>query len=74
MTKIGISAARFYLTGENLWTYSPMFRHTKMFDPEVIDSGDTDFAASTTSGLNGTGNGYSYPMLKNVTLGISVNF
>lgn len=33
-----------------------------------------DFAASTTSGLNGTGNGYSYPMLKTVTLGINVTF
>lgn len=73
MKKIGFNGARCYLTGENLWTYSPMFRHTKMFDPEVLESGDTDFAASTTSGLNGTGNGYSYPMLKTFTLGISVN-
>ena len=74
MRKIGFTAARVYLTGENLWTYSPMFKRTKMFDPEVLESGDADFAASTTSGLNGTGNGYSYPMLKNITIGISVNF
>ncbi|UAY56955.1 SusC/RagA family TonB-linked outer membrane protein [Arachidicoccus terrestris] len=71
---IGFTSARIFLTGENLWTYSPMFKHTKMFDPEVIESGDTDFAASTTAGLGGTGNGYSYPMLKNITLGVSVNF
>lgn len=62
------------LSGENLFTHSPMFKHTDMFDPEVITSGDSDFAASTTSGLNGTGNGYSYPMLKTVTLGINVTF
>lgn len=74
MNKIGFTSARLYLTAENLWTYSPMFKHTKMFDPEVIESGDTDFAASTTAGLGGTGNGYSYPMLKNITLGVSVNF
>lgn len=74
MTKIGFSSGRLYLTGENLWTYSPMFRHTKMFDPEVLESGDTDFSSSTSGGLNGTGNGYSYPMLKNITLGASVNF
>jgi len=74
MQKIGFQSARIFLTGENLWTYSPMFKHTKMFDPEVIESGDTDFAASTTAGLSGTGNGYSYPMLKNFTLGVSVNF
>lgn len=74
MKRIGFTSARIFLTGENLWTYSPMFKHTKMFDPEVIESGDTDFAASTTAGLGGTGNGYSYPMLKNITLGVSINF
>ena len=51
-----------------------MYKRQDMFDPEVITSGDSDFAASTTSGLNGTGNGYSYPMLKTVTLGINVTF
>lgn len=74
LQKIGCNAARFYVTAENIWTYSPMFKHTKMFDPEVLESGDTDFAASTESGLGGTGNGYSYPMLKNVTFGASINF
>ena len=68
------SMRQVYLSGENLFTHSPMFKHTDMFDPEVITSGDSDFAASTTSGLNGTGNGYSYPMLKTVTLGINVTF
>ena len=74
MTKIGFNSARLYVAAENIWTFSPMFKYTKMFDPEVIESGDTDFAASTTGGLSGTGNGYSYPMLKNITLGISINF
>ena len=68
------SMRQVYLSGENLFTHSPMFKHTDMFAPEVITSGDSDFAASTTSGLNGTGNGYSYPMLKTVTLGINVTF
>jgi hypothetical protein len=45
-----------------------------MFDPEVIESGDSDFAASTSGGLNGTGQGYSYPMLKNVTFGLNLTF
>jgi TonB-linked SusC/RagA family outer membrane protein len=73
MKSIGFTSARLFVTGENLWTYSPMFKRTKMFDPEVLESGDTDFANSTTAGLNGTGNGYSYPMLKTFTFGISVN-
>jgi len=73
MKSVGFTSARVFVTGENLWTYSPMFKRTKMFDPEVLESGDTDFANSTTAGLNGTGNGYSYPMLKTFTFGISVN-
>lgn len=72
--KLRLEGLKVYLSGENLFTHSPMFKHTDMFDPEVITSGDSDFAASTTSGLNGTGNGYSYPMLKTVTLGINVTF
>jgi len=72
--KAGIDLLRVYLTAENLWTYSPMYKYTKMFDPEVIESGDSDYASSTTSGLNGTGNGYSYPMLKTFTLGLNLTF
>lgn len=72
--KLGLEALKIYASGENLFTYSPMFRNTDMFDPEVIESGDSDFAASTTSGLNGTGNGYSYPMLKNITIGLNITF
>ncbi len=72
--KIGLESLRVYVSGENLFTASPMFKYTKMFDPEVITSGDTDFAASTNSGLNGTGQGYSYPMLKSLTLGLNLTF
>lgn len=72
--RIGFQALKIYVTAENLFTWSPMYRHTDMFDPEVINSGDSDFSNSQTSGLNGTGNGYSYPMLKTVTLGINLTF
>ena len=51
-----------------------MFKYTYMFDPEVITSGDSEFASTQKSGLGGTGNGYSYPMLKTVTLGVNVTF
>lgn len=55
--KLRLEGLKVYLSGENLFTHSPMFKHTDMFDPEVITSGDSDFAASTTSGLNGVGLG-----------------
>jgi TonB-linked SusC/RagA family outer membrane protein len=73
-SKIGIEGLRVYVSGENLFTASPLFKRTKMFDPEVITSGDSDFAASEKSGLNSTGQGYSYPMLKSVTLGLNLTF
>ncbi len=45
-----------------------------MFDPEVISSGDSDFDGGTNPGLGGVGEGYSYPMLKTVTFGVSLTF
>ena len=72
--KLRIEGLKIYVSGENLFTHSPMFKHTDMFDPEVITSGDSDFASTQKSGLGGTGNGYSYPMLKTVTLGVNVTF
>lgn len=72
--KIGLEALKVYVSGENLFTHSPMYKYTDMFDPEVITSGDSDFASSQTGGLSGTGEGYSYPMLKNITFGLNVTF
>ena len=72
--KLRIEGLKIYVSGENLFTHSPMFKYTDMFDPEVITSGDSDFASTQKSGLGGTGNGYSYPMLKTVTLGVNVTF
>ncbi|MCI1785881.1 MAG: TonB-dependent receptor [Bacteroidales bacterium] len=74
MKKLSMSRAKVYLTGENLLTWSPIFKHTKMFDPEVISTGDSDFDGGTQSGLSGVGDGYSYPMLKSFTLGIDLTF
>ena len=70
--KLKISNLKVYISLENLFTLSPIYRVTDMYDPEVIDSGDSDF--STTRGLNGQGDGFSYPMLKSYTFGINVTF
>lgn len=60
-----ISSVRFILTGQNLWTYSPMYKVTKNFDPEVIEGSDPEINS-------GSGDGFSYPMLKTYTFGINV--
>lgn len=68
--KLGLQALNLYVAGENLYTWSPMFRVTRNFDPEVILAGDTDFRS--TSGTDG--DGYGYPMLNTYTVGINLTF
>jgi hypothetical protein len=65
--KISAESIRVYVTGQNLWTYSPMFRITRNFDPEVIEGADPEINA-------GGGDGFSYPMEKTISAGISINF
>ena len=71
--KISIEKLNVYISGENIFTHSPLFKHTKMFDPETIGFGDSDYN-TTTGGLSGVGQGYSYPMLKTWTIGLNVTF
>lgn len=72
--KLHIENLKVYVSGENLFTHSPIYKHTKMFDPEVIGYGDSDFTAKDNTGLSGAGQGYSYPMLKTITVGLNINF
>jgi TonB-linked SusC/RagA family outer membrane protein len=74
MKKTFASKAKVYISTENLLTWSPIYKHTKMFDPEVITNGDSDFDGGTQYGLSGVGQGYSYPMLKSVTFGLNLTF
>ena len=67
--KLKLSAVKFYVSGENLWTLTGLTKHTHNFDPEVIESGDSDMADNGSEE-----NGYSYPMLKNITMGINITF
>lgn len=66
--KVKMSAARVYLSGENMWTWSPLYRITK--DIDVENTGGSD--GVLTNGSNGNGN--NYPMLKGLTFGLSVSF
>lgn len=72
--KMNMEKVRIYLSGENLFTHSPIYKHTQLFDPEVIGYGDSDFTAKDNTGLGGAGQGYSYPMLKTITIGLDINF
>ncbi|HEY0612020.1 MAG TPA: SusC/RagA family TonB-linked outer membrane protein, partial [Chitinophaga sp.] len=67
ISRAGMSNVRVYLSGQNLWVWSPMYKHIKTMDPEVIEGADPELAS-------GAGNGMSYPMLKTYTFGINVTF
>lgn len=72
--KANLQGLRVYCSMENLWTWSPMFKHTDMFDPEGIGVGDSDFDSTTNIGLGGIGDGMSYPMLRTITFGVGLTF
>lgn len=57
-SKVGISKARFFISGENLLTFTKMI---KIFDPETV-------------ALSGWNDGKTYPLAKVYSCGLSVNF
>ncbi len=70
INKIHLGTARVYVSGENLWTASPLYKITKNLDVENIGKSDVVLTGLTTN----NGNGNNYPILKSVTIGLSVTF
>lgn len=70
VSKFGFQHLKVFVSGENIFTWSPLYKHTKSFDPEVIEPGDTDFRS--TSGSDG--DGYGYPMLRTFSFGLNLTF
>ena len=68
VSKIGASNIKVYFSGENLWTMSPLYKITRDLDVENTGPSDQLFTSSNA------GDGYNYPMMKNVTFGLSVTF
>lgn len=66
--KIKLGDARVFVSGENLWTWSPLYKITKDIDPESINGSDRVLTDGTS------GNGNNYPILKSVTIGVSATF
>jgi len=67
--RIGAQSMRIYFSGENLFTYSPMYRVVKnTIDVENAVRSDRD----TNSG--NSGDGYNYPMLKSYSFGVNLGF
>ena len=65
--KTGFTAARFYLSGENLWSWSPMYKLQRNIDPESIGQSDV-----ILTGTSNSGNANNYPILKSLSVGMSL--
>ncbi|MDE6542855.1 MAG: TonB-dependent receptor [Muribaculaceae bacterium] len=61
MQQLGI-----YLSGENLFTWSPLYKHSKDLNVSNIYGTDAEFGSS--------GDGYNYPMMKSLSVGLNVTF
>ncbi len=68
ISKIGASDLKIYFSGENLWTYSPLYKLVSGLDVENTGQSDKFLSSSDY------GDGYNYPMLKSLTVGINVTF
>jgi TonB-linked SusC/RagA family outer membrane protein len=63
---IKLTQAKLYISGDNIWTYSPMYKITHNLDVENIQGSDRVL----TNGTNGNGN--NYPILKGWTIGLNI--
>ena len=74
INKIGLSAAKIYFAGENLWNWSPMYKtYGRDFDVQTIVRASDDTIEGYSITMNGAG-GFQYPILRTYSFGISLTF
>lgn len=66
--KVHLKKVGVYISGENLFTWSPLYKYTKDINVSNIGASDTDLTSSNS------GDGYNYPMMKSVSLGLNITF
>ncbi len=66
-----LSNVKLYASGENLWSWSPLYNTTTDFDVENIGGSDPEL---TSGSGRRSGNVLNYPMLKTISFGISATF
>ena len=67
MEKIRVQNLRVFFSGENIWSWSPMYRHTRNIDVTANIYGYD--AVLVTSG-----DGYNFPTMKSFSLGLDITF
>lgn len=70
INKVGARSAKIFFSGENLFTYSPMYKIVKgTIDVENAVPSDQDLNGNSTNG-----DGYNYPLMKSFSLGLNIGF
>lgn len=65
--RMKLANVQVFVTAQNLFTFSGLYKNTENFDPEVMEKPVGDLT-------NGSGQGYAYPMLKTTTIGLNLTF
>ncbi|RZK81986.1 MAG: TonB-dependent receptor [Pedobacter sp.] len=69
VNRIGGRSAKVFFSGENLFTYSPMYKIVKTIDVENAVPSDQDLNSNSTNG-----DGYNYPLMKSFSFGLNIGF
>ncbi|KQN37272.1 SusC/RagA family TonB-linked outer membrane protein [Pedobacter sp. Leaf41] len=70
VNRIGARTAKVFFSGENLFTYSPMYKVVKnTIDVENAVPADQDINNNPTNG-----DGYNYPLMKSISFGLNIGF
>jgi TonB-linked SusC/RagA family outer membrane protein len=69
VSRIGARTAKVFFSGENLFTYSPLYKIVKTIDVENAVPSDQDLNVNSTNG-----DGYNYPLMKSYSMGLSIVF
>jgi len=69
VSKFGMRNARVFITGENLWSWSPLYKTANNVDVEAITSPSDQLFTGSNSG-----DGLNYPRLSSLSFGLSFTF
>jgi len=73
-SKIQANDLKLFVSGENLWTWSPLYKRTKDIDVTSIWRAGTQLTGFDSNDTRTDGDGFKYPMLRAITFGLSINF
>lgn len=67
MKKAHLGGVSIYFSGENLFTWSPLYKYTRDINVSNIGTSDPDLTT-------GSGDAYNYPMMRSFSLGLNITF